>query len=258
MSIDYSKVTNLAIPEGNVTKITRNLDGVTLFELSKFPQKDTLENMSWEDISIVCKAGLAAEYWAVGDQKTISMDGTSYAVDIIGFDHDVPANTTAYGRTNAGITFQLHEIYNTSYQMHTSTLNKFGWHECYMRTSVMTTLYNKLPVELRNVIVKVNKNAGYDAVGKRTIKTSSDSLFLLAETEVLGAEKYAVSGEGSQYTYYKNGGNTVKNINGTKRVWWLRSLSESDSDGFCSITTVGKSNVYGNTSKLWVSFAFCV
>lgn len=50
---------------------------------------------------MVSKLGMAKQFWSVGDTKTISVNGTNYEFQIIGFNHD---NKTAGGK--AGITFQ--------------------------------------------------------------------------------------------------------------------------------------------------------
>ena len=60
------------------------------------PAKAALKNMSWADIRKVSDAGLADDYWAVGDAKQIKVNGTvgSTAINmdvwafILGFDHN--------------------------------------------------------------------------------------------------------------------------------------------------------------------------
>ena len=83
------------------------LNGNVVFEkVPDFPAKKALSLMTWQDISTVCKAGKASEYWAVGDTKNITVNGSTCAVMIIGFDHDEPTDTASYGRSKAGITLQ--------------------------------------------------------------------------------------------------------------------------------------------------------
>lgn len=57
MSIDFSKVKSLTIPEGNVTKITRNSDGKVLWELASAPETPptpTTYNVSYALGSFMC------------------------------------------------------------------------------------------------------------------------------------------------------------------------------------------------------------
>lgn len=64
----------------------------------------TFATSSWSDISAVCEAGEAEDYFALGDTRTeyLTKDGTSYActLKIIGFSHDDKSD----GSGKAGIT----------------------------------------------------------------------------------------------------------------------------------------------------------
>ena len=86
MSLDFTKITNFSIPQGNVSSFTQ--EGITFW--NKIP---TLEEASWEFISEVSRAGKAQEYWYVGDTKTISIGGETYKAIIISFDHYYPWST---------------------------------------------------------------------------------------------------------------------------------------------------------------------
>ena len=222
------------------------------------PTKDTLQNMSWADIQQVCQAGKASEYWSVGDQKTITVNGTSYTVDLIGFDHDTPTDTSAYGRSKAGATFQLHDLLSTTYPMNSSGTNSGGWKSSVMRTSTMATLLGQLSSDLKNVIVPVNKLSGTGGGSSSGVETTSDSLFLLAEIEIFGSTTYSVSGEGSQYAYYTNGNSTVKNKDGSADIWWERSPCSGYSYNFCFVYSNGNANGNSAYHGYGVSFGFCV
>lgn len=217
-----------------------------------------LEDTSWADISNASKSGQASNYWAVGDQKNITVNGVTYAVDIIGFDHDVPTDSTTYGRSKAGITFQLHDLLATTYKMNSSDTNSGGWESSAMRTSTMTTLLNQLASDLKTVIVPVNKLSGVGGGASSGTKTVSDSLFLLAEIEVFGSAYSSVSGEGTQYAYYKNGGSKIKNRSGSADRWWLRSPCPGYSNRFCGVVSNGAVISDRANNSRSVSFGFCV
>lgn len=258
MSIDFTGVNSVTIPEGSVSKITRKSDGLILWEKISVPAAPTLEEASWEFISEASKAGLASTYWAIGDQKNITVNGVTYAVDIIGFDHDTPTSTSTYGRSKAGITFQLHDSLDTPYKMNNSNTNSGGWKSSVMRTNTMTMLLNQLTSDLKAVIVPVDKVSGTGGGSSSGTETVSDSLFSLAEIEVFGSTSYSVSGEGVQYVYYKNGGKKIKNRDGIAGSWWLRSPRSKHSSFFCQININGKATNYAATSNIGVSFGFCV
>lgn len=263
MTIDFAGVKSLTIPEGSVSKIIRKRDNTIIWEKGALPQKDTLENTSWADIRTISRAGLASTYWSIGDQKTISISGTTYLVDIIGFDHDTPTDVSTYGRNKAGITFQLHDLFFEYYQMNSSNSNEGGWNGSLMRNETMTNeLFDNLAADLRNVIVPVDKYTGVGGASSSGTQVSSDNLFLLAEREVFEAKKYCIWDEHSalaQYEYYKNGGSKIKqHIDNGATEWWLRSPRSGYIFYFCSVDESGNADRDSANIYIGVSFAFCV
>ena len=216
----------------------------------------TLEATSWDNIAAVSKFGQAPNYWKVGDKKNITVNGVTYAAQIIGFDHDTL--TTADGsRTKAGITFQLVDCLNTTYSMNGSNTNVNGWRGSTMRTSTMATLLNQLSSDLKSVLKFVNK---VTSVGNNNsgLETTSDKLFLLSEIEVFGATQYSYAGEGKQYEYYTAGNSTIKKVNSSANGWWERSPYSGNANSFCFVSSGGNANSdYAGTS-IGVSFGFCV
>lgn len=216
----------------------------------------TLEATSWDNIAAVSKFGQAPNYWKVGDKKNITVNGVTYAAQIIGFDHDTL--TTADGsRTKAGITFQLVDCLNTTYSMNGSNTNVNGWRGSTMRTSTMATLLNQLSSDLKSVLKFVNKvtSVGNSSSG---LETTSDKLFLLSEIEVFGATQYSYAGEGKQYEYYTAGNSTIKKVNGSAIDWWERSPSSGYTNAFCYVNNNGSAGNGSASNSNGVSFGFCV
>lgn len=216
----------------------------------------TLEATSWDNIAAVSKFGQAPNYWKVGDKKNITVNGVTYAAQIIGFDHDTL--TTANGsRTKAGITFQLVDCLNTTYSMNGSNTNVNGWRGSTMRTSTMATLLNQLSSDLKSVLKFVNK---VTSVGNNNsgLETTSDKLFLLSEIEVFGATQYSYAGEGKQYEYYTAGNSTIKKVNGSANYWWERSPHSGSTVYFCFVDSDGNASINGASGSSGVSFGFCV
>lgn len=85
----------------------------------------------------------------VGNQVTIDLNGTSYAFDVIGFNHDTLTTPTAYGAATAtgraGITFQMHDLFATTYPMNSSGTNSGGWKDSVMHTSTMPIMKGYMP-----------------------------------------------------------------------------------------------------------------
>ena len=216
----------------------------------------TLEATTWDNIAAVSKFGQAPNYWKVGDKKNITVNGVTYAAQIIGFDHDTL--TTADGsRTKAGITFQLVDCLKTTYSMNGSNTNVNGWRGSTMRTSTMATLLNQLSSDLKSVLKFVNKvtSVGNNSSG---LETTSDKLFLLSEIEVFGATQYSYAGEGKQYEYYTAGNSTIKKVNGSARYWWERSPYSGNTNTFCAVSGNGVANSDYASNSCGVSFGFCV
>ena len=216
----------------------------------------TLEATTWDNIAAVSKFGQAPNYWKVGDRKNITVNGVTYAVQIIGFDHDTL--TTADGsRTKAGITFQLVDCLKTTYSMNGSDTNVNGWRGSTMRTSTMATLLNQLSSDLKSVLKFVNKVTS-KGNKQSALETTSDKLFLLSEIEVFGATQYSYAGEGKQYEYYTAGNSTIKKVNGSADSWWERSPYSGDTSTFCFVNYNGSADFNVASYSRGVSFGFCV
>lgn len=224
-----------------------------------FPIKDTFSNMSWADIQTVCKAGQAANYWSIGDEKEITLDGDSYTVNIIGFDHDVPTNASDYGRQKTGITCQLTESLADKYAVNNTATNSTGWTDSVMRQSSMVNLFDMLSDDLKDVIVPVNKATANCGLHNPVVTMTSDRLFLLSETEVKNINMNSAIGEGSQYEYYSAGNSIIKTMEGNAVTCWLRSPCVGNETDFCCVTDVGDiSNMSADLFAGGIAPAFCI
>lgn len=198
----------------------------------------------------------------VGDQVTIALNGTDYAFDVIGFNHDTLTTPTEYGATTktgkAGITFQMHDLFATGYKMNSSETNKGGWKSSEMRTSTMPLMKGYLPAAWQTAIKPVNKISGTGGGSSSGTETVSDSCFLLAEIEIFGSILYSVSGEGTQYAYYKAGNSKIKKKGGSTILWWERSPRPGVDDAFCGVNEGGYQQNRLPQYPFGVSFAFCI
>lgn len=213
--------------------------------------KDNFADNDWSAIIAACHSGSVPSSWVAGNSKTMTINGTSYRVDIIGKNHD----TYASGG-KAPLTFQLHDCYADTKQMNSSNTNSGGWTSCAMRQTHLPAILALMPTEVQNGIREVNKltSAGSQS---STINTTADKLFLLSEIEIFGSVSYSKSGEGTQYDYYKAGNSKVKNRNGSAAYWWERSPHASYSTHFCMVGSNGLANA-GNASRAnGVAFGFC-
>lgn len=235
---------------GKTLEVPFVIDAIAVFNTSLTID---LEAASWGLISAVAEAGNAASVWSVGAKKTIKLNGVPYTAQIIGFNHDTK---TAGGK--AGITFQLVDCLNTTYQMNISDTNTNvgGWKSSTMRYH-MSEFLGQLDEDLQSVIKSVNKLV---SIGNNTstIETVSDKLFLLSEVEIFGSTTHSFAGEGSQYDWYKAGNTRVKKVDGSADIWWERSPCSGSTTAFCRVLSNGNADDGGARNSFGVSFGFCV
>ena len=243
----------------------------------------TLSSNSWAVIKAVSDAGQGANYWSVGDIKSITLNGkvggytfSNYKVDvfILGFNHNS-------GKEGAHrIHFQIGKVsgkavalcdsqYNSSgssvaFRMNISDTNSGGWNNSYMRETILgnsdtpesplaNSLMAALPDDLRMVLKSVTKytdNTGGGSNSSGNVTSTTDYLFLLAEFEVFGTRYYANQYEQNsqkQYEYYKAGNSRVAynhSAVSTAVWWWLRSANYNYSNFFCDVITDGSYDYY--------------
>ena len=297
----------LIVPEAGTWSVTATLSGQTSntkavnvvdsYSVALSYVSSTLNNNGWDVISEVSNNGEGANYWAIGDRKAVTLDGTvgnftfsSVATHafIIGFDHN-----SSYEGTGR-IHFQLAKtalsggsdvcfvdgqygssVSSTGYfSMNSSNTNSGGWSSSQMRSLLGTSLSSysgkligALPSALRSVLKSVTKytdNTGNSSTSAANVTATTDYLFLLAEYEVFGSISQANTNESAkqaQYAYYSAGNSKIKykhSDTATAAYWWLRSPRASYSTGFVSVDAGG--SVYGGSAgrSYGVAPGFCV
>lgn len=216
---------------------------------STYPEN--FADATWAEIIEACQKKRVPDTWVVGSQKTMTINGTDYAIDIIGKNHD----TYSDGSGTAPLTFQMHDCYATTYAMNSSNTNAGGWTSCVIRSTRLPAILALMPSEVQSAIREVNKltSAGSQS---STINTTADKLFLLSEIEIFGSTTYSKSGEGTQYAYYKAGNSKIKNRSGSAESWWERSPYGNSSSYFCIVNSGGAYYIDAR-STYGVAFAFC-
>lgn len=209
-------------------------------------------NNTWEQIIAACHNNAVPETWKVADQKPMTIAGSDYLIDIIGKNHDDYAD----GSGKAPMTFQLHDCYKIAKAMHSTAANTMGWTQCSMRVEHLPIILKQMPADVQSGIREVNKISS--SGGKKpSLETTKDNLFLLSEVEVFGSSSNSLSGEGTQYDYYKAGNSTVKNFNGNAYDWWERSPTANSTRYYCNVKRTGSSvNSSANVNR-GVAFGFC-
>ena len=270
------------------TSGTVSVTSATSYALTLAFVSSTLNSNEWDVIRSVSDAGEGANYWSVGDRKSVVLNGTVGALSlsnlttyafIIGFNHnssvegsgrihfqlgktalsggsDVALCDSKYGNTGS----------DAAFRMNTSNTNSGGWNNSYMRKTICPAFKNVLPSALKNAIKSVTKytdNTG-NSSAESTVTATTDEIFLLAEYEVFGTIARGNTNESKkqkQYDYYSAGNSKVKNNHSstsTAVAWWLRSPRSSDSANFVFVFTGGTVSGAGAYGSRGFAPGFCV
>lgn len=232
-------------------KSGKSLVGGTAYDISFLTVSTVLNDNDWGVISSVASASQGANYWAVGDCKAVTLDGTVGALTlssyttyafIIGFNHNSTLEGTgrihfqlAKTALSSGIDICFVDSYygnNYSaacFHMNTTGTNSGGWKDSYMRNSICgqdppsysgVWFTNTLPTELRSIMKSVTKYTDNTGGGTGSVQANvtatTDYVFLLSEYEVFGSIKNANTYEANyqeQYAYYSAGNSKVKRRN---------------------------------------------
>ena len=222
LTVDETGTWTVTATAGSTTKTADVVVGTTNVDLIMIDP--VFGNNSWAAIIKACQEKQVPDTWHVGDRCNMAIDKKTYAIDIIGKNHDDYAD----GSGKAPLTFQMHTTYATQYKMNGAEYNNCGWKNCLVRTSnAFPKLKQVMPAEVVAALKGVTKNT---TVGdsSSTIETTTDTLFLLSEIEVQGTRTHSYAGEGTQYAYYQTAANRKKN-----RAWYLRSPRINSTSCFC-------------------------
>ena len=190
-------------------------------------------NNSWAAIIKACQEKQVPNTWNVGDSCNMTINNTTYAIDIIGKNHDDYAD----GSGKAPLTFQMHTNYATQYKMNNNGSNSGGWAGCLLRgNGGFKTIKSKMPAEVVAAMKAVTKKTSAGSASS-TIDTTEDTLFLLSEIEVQGTRTHSYVGEATQYAYYQTAANRKKNS-----AWYLRSPRTSSTTCFCRTGLSGEAD----------------
>lgn len=248
----------------------------------------TLNSNSWAAIKAASDADEGSNYWAVGDTKTITINGKvgnftfsniSVQAFVLGFNHN-SAKEGAHrihfmiGKISGKDIALCDSQYNAEqtsagyFHMNTSRTNSGGWNASAMRKTVLGSdrsptsplsgsLMAALPSDLRAVMKSVTKytdNTGNSSNTAGAVTATTDYLPLAAEFEIFGTRNYANQYEKNsqlQYDYFKAGNSRVAykhTATSTAVWWWSRSAYYLYSTTFCDVYTDGSTS---STSASW-------
>lgn len=216
----------------------------------------TLAENSWAQIATVAAAGTAENYWKVGDEIDIVVNGETLTLQIYGFNHD---NLTGGGK--AGITFGMKNLMAEKRQMNSSNTNAGGFTGSAMYDWLQNTLYPALPEDLKAAIKAVDKKTSAGSQST-TINTDSMKLFLFSAIENgLRTTDNVYKDEGETYPIFTDNASRIKRLEngaGSASTWWERSPSATASTHFCYVYSNGSANSNYVSYSSGVCFGFCI
>lgn len=264
-----SKTVEVTVSFGPVAKLeptagvtyTSGISGIEPEKLSEYTMAISDNASITNETSVVYVDDGSSHYKiSVGDSVNIAIDGTSYAFVILGFNHDDLASEAAYGSATAtgkaGITLNMKSSLSSTYKMNSTATNVGGWISCMMCATLHDYIYAKLPYAWKNLIKRVTKKTSTGNQSS-TIKSSSDTLFLLSEFELSGKTPYSAPGEGEQYAYYK-AANASARVAHPEHLTWTRSPVVQNNTSFVTMFNSKYSYKEYATNSNYVSFAMCI
>lgn len=197
------------------------------------PVGTPLNDIHWEDISMISQSGKAANYFSIGETKEIvingqvgdtTFDNLSVWAFILGFDHnsDIEGNNTIHfqigktAQTNGTDICLIDSKYGLTvpttagyFNMNYSDSSSGGWNSSTMRTVLLGSNYTPtsplsdsllaaLPSDLRSVMkacTKYSDNTGGGSNIASHVTATTDYLWLPAEFEIFGSRQCANSTE---------------------------------------------------------------
>lgn len=255
--IGFDMVRMWSIPEGKV-KLVKNGNTV-VWERAPYPEKRPFAVMTWAEIGAVCDAGLASEYWEIGDEKTIALaTGEELTMQVCDFDHDIGEDNEPLSMTLA-----MKNLMEEAQQIDNSH-DSISWVDSDIRTKLNTEIYNSLPSDLKALIKPAQKAYRFEADSKST-RQSLDMLWLFSVSEI-DRENSPYAHEGNSYSSlsiskvlklnkYLDNGDYHNGDGKCSCEWWTRSWRYSNLYGIVGsggITDKSISNTAG------ICFGFCI
>ena len=223
------------------------------------PKPKSFAEDTWETIAATVKDDPTA--YAVGSTKQVEIEGQKYTLRVANNTTPSECSIEGFSQTACGFVVEFADIVEKR-KMNRSMTSVGGWPASEMRTYANNDFYNKLPAELRNVIIDTKVISGHGITSGETNFESKDKIYLLSAHEVWeDGTSNQVSGRDTAYKqtrqldYYKSKGvttnnysNAIKQYNSSNSDWWLRGASSVTDSGFLAVNGKGS---WSGTGSAW-------
>ncbi len=220
----------------------------------------------------------------VGDTRQIDLaDLGTHTIRIANKSTPSECNNAGFSQTACGFVIEFADIIDSKRMNPYSSEgtvngdgNKGSWQYSEMRTYLNTTIINKLPTDLKSIILDTYVVSGYGLSDSSNFITT-DKLYLLSSHEVWedvdGNSSNGIDNADTSYNktrqldYYKNLNVTNSNYSSAVKInninpgyWWLRSAShysyEGESKAFSCVENTGSWMINKSSNDRGVSPAF--
>ena len=222
-------------------------------------------NDPWATIANNVRNGLGYKY-KVGDTKKVSIGGTNYTVRVANNTTPTECNDSNFSQTACGFVVEFVDIIEKR-AMNIGDTNVGAWPSSEMRTYANGDFYNKLPSDLKNIIITTKVISGHGIGDTTNLISENDKVYLLSSHE-LWSNKIIYNGndvdtaysQTRQLDYYKNNAVTtsnyslaIKKYNFIMTTWWLRTPNFDGNNNFLIVGTDGY--WYGSESSKLYGFS---
>lgn len=212
---------------------------------------ESFEKDDWKTIVTNVKAGNLSNYH-VGDTKEVDLgEFGKHTLRIANTTTPDECNTEGFSQTACGFVIEFADVIIN--RKINSNTNVGGWKDSEIRVYVNDTIYNLLPIEIKNNIINTYVVSGHGNTSGETNFETIDKLYLLSTKEVWGKEGTSntiaydtAEAETRQLDYYKSMGATTNNYSGviknydeSEAWWWLRSAYSNSTYAFYYVYSSG-------------------
>ncbi len=228
----------------------------------ELPKSTSFAEDSWDTIAEIVKYGDMTTY-PVGTKKDVEIDGKIYKVRVANNTTPEECNNKDFSQTACGFVVEFAEII-LSKQMNSSRTNVGGWPASNLRTYANNDFFNKLPINLQNIIIDTKVVSGHSSNNYTSNLISNDKIYLLSTKEIFNANiNDLLSDNTRQLDYYKiknvtkdNYDDCIKQRDNSNNYWWLRSTTSAGVTGFTDISSTGSVAAGGASDNYGFSPAF--
>ena len=219
-------------------------------------REPSFANDSWSEIAANVKDNQAA--YKVGDTKQVTIGDKNYTLRVANNTTPAECNQEDFSQTACGFVVEFVDIVEQRIMNSTNT-NVGGWKDSAMRIYANGEFLNKLPAELRKVIIDTKVISGHGSSDTNASRAdgnweSTDKIYLLSVHEVWAnkiiyndKERDTDYNQTRQLDYYANLkvttsnylGAIKKNVSGSNSDWWLRGADSTSSVYFLIVESSG-------------------